>query len=254
MALTETIVYSADQHIARITLDNPHRHNALGEGELAALQHHLSSIESNPAIRVLVLSGCGEKTFCAGAALGQLSTGAISANRFQQTTDQLAALRVPTICAANGSLYGGGAELALSCDFRIGVTGSRLRVPAAQFGLCYPTAGIERYVERLGLSLAKRILMAAEPFDAEQLLDMGFFDHLVAPADLRGRAQQLAAELAELAPLAVQSMKQLLQQAASGSIDSEQALALSSRCSDSVDLQEGFVAQREKRKPVFVGK
>jgi len=253
MALTETIVYRSEQAIAYITLNNPDRHNSLGEDELGAIQHHLATVESDPAIRVLVLSGSGEQTFCAGAALGQLSAGTINANLFQQTTDQLAALRVPTICAANGSLYGGGVELALSCDFRIGVTGSRLRVPAANIGLCYPTAGIVRYVERLGLSLAKRILMAAEPFAAQQLLAIGFFDHLVTPAQLQARSQQMATELADLAPLAVQSMKQILQQAAAGVVDHEQALALSKRCSESKDLQEGFAAQREKRKPVFVG-
>jgi len=253
MVLSETIVVRRQQHIASITLNNPDRHNSLGEDELAALQHHLRVIENDTAIRVLVLTGSGGKTFCAGAALGQLSAGTISANRFQDTTDQLAALRVPTICAANGSIYGGGAELALSCDFRIGVTGSRLRVPAANIGLCYPTAGIVRFVERLGLSLAKRILMAAETFEAQQLLEIGFFDHLVAPSELQARAGLLAADLADLAPLALQSMKLLLQQAVAGSIDSEQALALSRRCSASQDLQEGFAAQREKRKPVFTG-
>ena len=78
----------------------------------------------------------------------------------QTLTDRLAAVRVPVICALNGSVYGGGAEIALCCDFRIGVRGSRLAVPAARLGVCYPLGGLTRYVQRLGLATAERLLVA----------------------------------------------------------------------------------------------
>lgn len=128
-----------------------------------------------------------------------------------------------------------------------------MRVPAAQIGLCYPVGGISRFVERLGVNLAKRILVAAEEFDAPAMLQIGFLDHLVAGAELEDRTEQLAQSMAALAPLAVRAMKQILQQAAAGKIDEEDALARADRCARSEDLQEGFAAQREKRTPDFKG-
>ena len=252
--MTSTILFDTAGHVARITLNQPERHNALGGDELAALQAHLETIDADPELRVLVVTGNGDKTFCAGAALNELGAGKISGDFFQQTTDRLAALRVPTICALNGNVFGGGVELALSCDFRLGVHGSRLRVPAAQIGLCYPLSGINRFVERLGVNRAKRLLVAAEEFDAEAMLAMGFLDHLVSREALAAYTDEMAERIAALAPLAVQAMKDILQQAAAGGIDRERALELSQRCAESDDLQEGFLAQREKRAPDFKGK
>ncbi len=252
--MTATILYQKTGHVARIVLNKPERHNALGGDELTALQAHLETVEADPDTRVLVVTGSGDKTFCAGAALNELGAGKISGDFFQQTTDRLAALRVPTICALNGNVFGGGVELALSCDFRLGVEGSRLRVPAAQIGLCYPLSGINRFVERLGVNLAKRLLVAAEEFDAEAMLAMGFLDQLVPREALQERCDAMADRIAGLAPLAVQAMKDILQQAAAGGIDRDRAMALSQRCADSEDLQEGFQAQREKRAPQFTGK
>lgn len=252
--MTSTVLLEREGHVARLILNNPEKHNSLGEEELSAIQGHLDALSADPEVRVLLVTGRGEKTFCAGAALQQLGSGRISGDYFQQTTDKLAALHIPTLCALNGSVFGGGVELALSCDFRIGVEGSRLRVPAAQIGLCYPISGINRFVERLGVVLAKRLLVAAEEFDAEEMLSMGFLNKLVPQAELEECSMAEAERLAGLAPLAVQAMKAILKQAAAGEIDQEQAQALSQRCLDSEDLQEGFAAQRERRKPDFSGK
>ena len=251
--MTETVLYERTGHIGCLTLNNPARHNSLGEGELGAIQAYLDAVEQDSEVRVLVVTGAGDKTFCAGASLSELGEGKISGDHFQDTTDQLAALPIPTIASLNGNVFGGGAELALSCDFRIGVEGSRMRVPAAAIGLCYPLSGINRYVERLGVNLAKRILVASEQFDAEAMLEIGFLDHLVLPAQLEEATADLAQHIAGLAPLAVKSMKQILQQAAAGEIDMEKARELSAMCLESKDLQEGFAAQKEKRKPRFQG-
>ena len=252
--MKKTIEYSRAGHIARMVLNNPERHNSLGRDELEAIQACLQAVASDEQVRVLVVTGAGEKTFCAGASLSELGAGEISGDCFQATTNMLASLDVPTICALNGSVFGGGVELALSCDFRIGIEGTRLRVPAAAIGLCYPLEGINRFVERLGVNLAKRILVASEEFDAEAMLEIGFLDHLVLPGQLNGRVDKLAQHIAGLAPLAVQAMKNILQQAASGSVDMALAQKLSTRCLESEDLQEGFAAKREKRLPRFKGK
>ena len=251
--MTDTILYNRSGHIGSLTLNNPDRHNSLGQEELEAIQDCLTRIEDDDEIRVLVLTGAGEKTFCAGASLNQLGAGKISGDYFQQTTEKLAQLPIPTICSLNGNVFGGGVELALSCDFRVGIEDTRMRVPAAALGLCYPLSGINLFVERLGVNLAKRILVASEEFDADAMLEVGFLDHLVLRAQLEETTQGLAQHIADLAPLAVRAMKKILQQAAREGINLEDARVLSQQCSESADLQEGFAAQREKRKPVFKG-
>ena len=251
--MTDTILYERTGHIGRLVLNNPGQHNALGQEQLAAIQQHLTTVSADEQVRVLIVTGWGDKTFCAGASLQQLGSGNLSGDQFQETTDMVAHLAIPTICAINGNVYGGGVELALSCDFRIGIAGSKLRVPAAAIGLCYPISGINRFVERLGVSTAKRMLLAAEDMEAETLLQLGFLDHLVQPAALDKAAETLAQQVASLAPLAVRAMKQIIQQAASGCIDRDEAQALSKLCLNSADLQEGFAAKREKRSPRFQG-
>lgn len=251
--MTETILYQRTGHVGRLTLNIPERHNSLGQEELAGLQARLTDVAADRQVRVLIVAGAGEKTFCAGASLQQLGAGELSGDLFQATTIQLAELPIPTICALNGNVFGGGVELALSCDFRIGIEGSRMRVPAAAIGLCYPLSGINLFVERLGVNVAKRILVASEQFDAETMLAIGFLDHLVLPGNLDDKANSLAQHIADLAPLAVRSMKNILQQAAMHDMDLEQAKELVRLCAESADLQEGFTAQREKRKPRFKG-
>lgn len=252
--MSDTILYEQAGHIGVLTLNNPARHNSLGQGELEAIQTRLAAVRDDADVRVLVVTGAGEKTFCAGASLSELGAGKISGDFFQATTDQLADLPIPTIASLNGNVFGGGVELALSCDFRVGIEGSRMRVPAAAIGLCYPLRGINRFVERLGVNMAKRILVASETFDAQAMLEIGFLDHLVLPAQRDKTTHDLAQHIADLAPLAVRAMKSVLQQAAAGGIDMEAAGELSESCLASEDLQEGFSAQREKRKPLFKGR
>lgn len=128
-----------------------------------------------------------------------------------------------------------------------------MRVPAADIGLCYPLTGINHFVECLGLSLSKRILIASEEFSANTLLDIGFLDHLVLPQDLDDFVNNFAHHIAGLAPLAVRAMKSILRMSAAGAVNQDVALKLSTLCLQSQDLQEGFAAKRERRSPRFTG-
>jgi len=248
------IAYELSDSIGLLRLCRADTHNALGKDELDALEAVLDAVTTDPEVRVLIVTGDGEKTFCSGAFLGDLNSGRITPDRFQSVMNQLARLRVPTIARVNGNVYGGGTELALSCDFRVGVVGTRLRVPAAAIGLCYPPAGIARFVAKLGANVARRMLVASETLAAEELHRVGFYDHLVAADALDERVEELALHLAGLAPLAVAAMKELVQQAEEGSFDPERANALVRGCADSDDLQEGFAAQGERRAPRFQGR
>jgi enoyl-CoA hydratase/carnithine racemase len=249
----QSILLERGDHIARITLNLPARHNAMGAAEIERLTAVLDEVEQDGETRAVVLTGAGERTFCSGAALGQLQSGAMSGETWSTLTDRLAALALPTVCVLNGNVYGGGAEIALACDYRIGVDSLRLLVPAARIGLCYPLAGLQRYVDKLGLSAAKRILVVAEELDAAELRLIGFLHRAVPRERLEAESAALATHLAGLAPLAVRGMKRLLGAIARGELDREDALATIRRCAESGDLQEGLAAQRERRAPVFRG-
>ena len=188
-----------DGHVARIVLDRPERHNSLEASDLLRFREHLAEVEGHESVRVLVLTGTGEATFCSGASLAQIESGEMSGQVFETLTHDLAAVRVPTVCALNGSAYGGGAEIALCCDFRIGVEGSRMSVPAGRLGICYPASGLRRYVEVLGPGVARRVMLAAEELDAREMLRVGFLDTLVPAERLPAETDELAARLASLA-------------------------------------------------------
>lgn len=251
--MDEAVIYALNGGIGTLVLNRPERHNALGAAELEAMSSHLDAIEADDEIRVLVVTGAGDRTFCAGAALEDLNSGRITPDYFQSVMHRLAVLPVPTIARINGNVFGGATELALACDFRIGVEGGRLRVPAAALGLCYPPAGITRFVEKLGANTARRMLLAAETLEAKELLHLGFLDYLEPRERLDDRTDELAHHIAGLAPLATRAMKELIRQADSGAIDPARARELARRCDESDDLQEGFAAQREKRSPRFSG-
>lgn len=240
--------------IATVTLNIPKKHNALDGDSIQQFCDHLDTIKDSSDIRVLIVTGTGEKTFCAGAALNELGSGAIDGDRFTEMTEKLATLPQPTIAAFNGSAYGGGSEIGLACDFRIGIQGMRVFVPPARIGLCYPLRGIERFVQILGVATAKRLLVASEEFNAEQLMDIGYLTELTDRDEISNKVNALAERIAGYAPLAVNAMKLICNDVASGHLDHQQAQQIIQHCNDSDDLQEGLRAQREKRVAEFKGR
>jgi len=249
--MTETIVFEEFNNVARIGFNRIAQHNALGREELRGIEGALASLSDTT--RALVFCSEGGRTFCAGADLQQITSGELTGEQFQAVTNQIAALTIPTLCVANGNVFGGGVELALSCDFRIAADDIMMRVPAATIGLCYPTDGIERFVNRLGVSVAKRILVGAEELSANDMKALGIVDWLATPANIMTSAMELAAGLASKAPLAVTAMLELIKQAEAGDIDRERAAELTALCANSSDLQEGLAAKRERRSPEFTG-
>ncbi len=249
----DTILFLRNGPVARITLNAPARHNALGVTEIRRLREYLNLIAHDDTLRVLLLTGSGEQTFCAGASLDQFRGGTMSGELFSTLTDQLAALPIPSVCALNGSVFGGGAEIALCCDYRIGVSEARLLVPAARIGICYPVSGIRRFASQLGPANAARLLIASEELDAQAMLQTGFLHEVVEPERLGARTEELTRHIASLAPLAVRAMKHILDGITNDTLNAKTAQELVLRCSQSRDLQEGLAAQREKRPAQFQG-
>lgn len=248
---TDTVLLRCDASVARITLNRPSRHNALGSAELEQLARHLSAVASDNTLRVLLVDATGEKTFCAGAALDQLDGVNFDGDTFAGVTASLEALQVPTVCVLQGNVFGAGVDLALACDFRIGVTGSRMRVPAAAIGACYPPASVARMVHELGSSNARRLLLAAETFSGDALLHSGFLHWQTSVEGLQARVDELLQQLLALAPSSQSAMKQMIRAASLNTGDSDSLQGLMQACFASENFVEGMAAQREGRAAVF---
>jgi enoyl-CoA hydratase/carnithine racemase len=202
---------------ATITLRRPDEHNRIDPADPEVMLAHFAEITGDPAIRLLVITGMGSRTFSSGYTIAAIR-GELD-DRFERMLDTLESLPLPVVCALNGSAYGGAIDLALCCDFRIGVRGSRMFMPAAKFGLHYYPGGLRRYVTRLGLSAAKKLFLTAMAVDAEEMRRIGFLTELVDADKLEAEVARYADALVACEPAVVASMKTFLNQIAEGSID-----------------------------------
>ncbi|MCK9514693.1 MAG: enoyl-CoA hydratase/isomerase family protein [Ottowia sp.] len=252
---TETApTLDVDGRIATIALQNPERSNRLSPDDLATLRRLLDAVNASEDVLVLRITSRG-KYFCSGYDISSLaSSEAPSSLYFGETIDQVEAARPVTIAAVHGGAYGGGTDLALACDFRIGSPGANMFMPAARLGLRFYPGGLRRYVSRLGVNNAKRLFLTAEKIGAQEMLDVGFLTELVAPDALQARVDELSQALAHMAPLALLGIKRDLNQVINGVLD-EVANAEGVRRSEaSEDIREGALAWKEKRIPQFQGR
>lgn len=248
---------SVEGGVAVITLNRPAHRNRLEEEDLRTLLRFFVQIDADPQVRVLKLTantqGQPRPVFCAGYDIGSFSASGSDPQMFERVADALAALRPITVCALNGSVYGGATDLVLACDLCVGLDGVEFRMPATALGLHYYPGGLRRYVARLGISGAKRAFLTARPLTAEMLLHMGCLETLAAAQDFDAAVARLVEEVASLAPLAVQATKQSLNEIASGRADTEVLRAREALTARSRDFAEGRAAFEEKRKPRFIG-
>jgi enoyl-CoA hydratase/carnithine racemase len=236
--------------IATLTLRRPQQANRLEPDDLMVISEHVARVNATPEVLVLRLQA-GGKTFCAGYDIGQI--GAARPVAFEDMVNALEDSRPVTMVLLQGGVYGGATDLALACDFRLGCANSEMFMPAARLGLHFYRGGLERYVSRLGVDQAKRLFLTAEKIDATEMKAIGFLTHLVAAHALRASADQLAATLAGMAPLALLGMKKNLNRIARGALDADDLRRDIERTAASHDLQEGRAAWAEKRAPRFSG-
>jgi enoyl-CoA hydratase/carnithine racemase len=247
-----------DGVVARITLRRPSRRNSLDDDDLRTLLEHFARVDADPGVRVLVLGadtqGQPRPVFSAGYHVAGLDRPGGGPQLFEQIPDALEALRPITVCALNGSVYGGATDLVLACDLRIALAGTEWRMPAAALGLHYYPSGLRRYVSRFGVDLAKRAFLTAQPLPVERLAAHGLFEQVLPRDDFEAAVQALAAQAAALAPLAAQATKRSLNEIAAGRCD-EPALRERERLTQhSADFAEGRRAFAERRPPRFSGR
>ena len=246
--MVDSIRFSIEGPVAELTLSAPERRNAIGSREIAAVKAALASITESCRLFVIRSEG---PVFCAGANLKEITDGTMNGDDFQSMTNAIAELPIPTLAIVEADVFGGGAELLFSCDFRMAVEGKKLMIPAAAVGLCYPIEGIERMTQRLGSTLVRRLLLTTEPVSFETLSQHGAIDWIMDEGSIAARSAALIEKLARLAPMSLAAMLRIIKMVETNTFDKEAAQTLADECSASEDLQEGLRAQREKRAPVF---
>jgi enoyl-CoA hydratase/carnithine racemase len=257
-ATASTPVFEVHGARATIRLNRPKHLNRLQPDDLDVLMKLFDRVEADPAIRVLVLTGTG-RAFSAGYDLNSVAERAASAveqnsagSAFEVVADRLEDLGVPTICRLNGGVYGGSTDLALACDFRIGVDACEMFMPAARLGLHYYKSGIGRYVTRLGVNNAKKLFLTAQKIDAKEMLRMGYLTGVVMSLEeLDHEVDKLAAILGGNAPVAMRGMKRTINEFARGKLDDAAADRRARESMRGAEIKEGIKAFAEKRPPKF---
>ncbi|HCP00270.1 MAG: enoyl-CoA hydratase [Alphaproteobacteria bacterium] len=259
---TDRILSRCEEGVGYLTFNNPDRHNAMS---LEMWRDGAAVIRDfcDGGVRVVVVTGAGEKAFVAGADISKFGEerdtvdavadyGAAVAD-FQNVLTQAP---MPTIARIGGYAIGGGLAIALCCDIRVASDDSRFAVPAAKLGLGYAAPGIERLMQIVGPSFAMEIFYTARQFDADEAQTMGLINRVVPRAELTDFCDDYVSRIAGNAPLTIRAVKTAVQENLKPPADRDTALceAQVAACFASQDYIEGRTAFTEKRKPFFTGK
>lgn len=250
--------------VARLTISNPEKRNALDHDVLDAIAETLPSLDDGIEIRCVLITGSGDM-FSAGYDIGAISgrsfaeeAEALVAHPFHDAMEAISAHPYPVVAAINGHCLGGGLELAVRCDLRICADGAKLGMPPAKLGLIYGHTGLERFIDVIGVARTKELFLVGRNLDASHAESIGLVNQVVEPDSLATDAVALAAEIAANAPLAVRGNKHVIETLArNATLTPEQEaelVELRRSCFGSDDFREGITAFAEKRKPNWQGR
>ncbi|MFM7332892.1 MAG: enoyl-CoA hydratase/isomerase family protein [Tabrizicola sp.] len=243
--------------VATLTLDNPAKLNCFTDDMLAQLSSHLETVEANPDLRAVIVTGEGEKAFCSGAdinAWGNLTPADFARNWVRgghRIFDRLARLSKPTIAALNGHAFGGGLELAAACDIRVITPKATIALPEAQVGIVPGWSGSQRLARLIPEGLLKEMALFGRRIPADRLFQCGFVAEVT--DDPRAAAQTIAEKAATLSPRATEITKAMIH---AGQGEDQAALIESlgsAAIAASADREEGVTAFQQKRPPQFPG-
>ena len=246
--------------VALITLDRAKALNAATVEMLELLQERLAEIEADPELRAVVITGAGEKAFCAGADVSHMAEASVGqALEFAQlghdVANRIESFPQPVIAAVNGYALGGGCELALACDLRLASPNARIGLPEVTLGVFPGWGGTQRLPREVGEGIAKEMIFSGVPVDAAEAHRTGLVNALHSQEELVDEAVALGSVIASRAPLAVSAAKAMINAAAGG-----EAAALLERERDTfaemfgtADQREGMAAFFDKREALFTG-
>lgn len=258
----ETTNLRLDKHppLATITLDRPAVLNALNAATLAELDLVLDDLAADPAVRVVLLTGAGDRAFAAGADIRELAPltadeGRAFALRGQSVFRKIEKLGKPVIACIQGFALGGGCELAMACTLRLAADNARLGQPEVKLGIVAGYGGTQRLPRLVGRAAALKLLLTGAPIDAPEALRIGLVDEVIPAAQLMQRAEALALQIAANAPLAVAETLRAVDQGLDLPLDDaldREAASFGHLCG-SADKAEGAAAFLAKRPPVWTG-
>ena len=253
-----------DQHdgVATVTLNRPEVLNAIDPAMRAELGTLWREIALDDGIRCVVLTGAGDKAFCAGSDLKNTPPPAESFAHLSFSGQGQASMTAgmdmdkPIICAINGHALGGGLELALACDIRLASTAAQFALPEVRLGTIAGAGGTQRLPRLVGHSDAMRVLLTGDRFDAAEALRMGLVSEVLEPAELMPAALAIARRIAQNAPLSVRAIKRLVRAGADLPLDKAMQMEYYAYglLRDTEDRIEGRRAFQEKRAPVYRGR
>jgi enoyl-CoA hydratase len=257
----DLVLLSSNDGIARISINRAEKRNALSLSTVSQLLLQLSAAERDSSVRVVILTGVGEKAFAAGADFDELPEVFANAETAQEYDDKVTCLyramessRLPIIARMAGSAIGGGCLLALACDLRIASSHIKLGFPVANIGLMLSPHEYQLILDQLSLSQSKRLLFTGQRLTSHEAAAIGLVDEVASREDLDNVVDGLARTIVCGAPLAIAASKRI-SNAIQRRLGLEQAISQGYRTVyPSSDLTEGLKAIREKRTPTFSGK
>lgn len=256
------ILYEKGNGLAKITINRPEVRNALTQALMSELGHAIEAVESDEDVRVLILTGAGDRAFVAGADIGEvgerdmLTELGINSRLRREVFLRLEHLFKPSIAAVNGYALGGGCELALACTLRIAADTARFGQPEINLGLIPGLGGTQRLTRLVGKGRAMELILTGDLIDAQEAYRIGLVNKVVPAAQLMEEARALAKKLADKPPLALRAAKDAVDYGSDMSLAA--ALEFENRLfailSGSKDKVEGVAAFQQKRKPEWQGR
>ncbi|MFC0524970.1 enoyl-CoA hydratase [Pontibacillus salicampi] len=250
-----------DDHIALITLQRPEAANAFSHQLMDDLHLVVEELEKKDDIRCVIITGSGDKAFCAGADLKERATMnqqqvVQAVHRIGETVNLMENVPVPVIAAINGAAFGGGLELALGCDIRYASETAKMGLTETSLGIIPGAGGTQRLPRLIGLGRAKELIFSARRVNADEAYDIGLVEKVVPQELLLEEVMQLAERIAANAPLSLKQAKTAIQKGQDVGLTT--GLDMEWMCYQvtipTEDRLEGLQAFKEKRKPIYQGK
>lgn len=260
MSNYETILVEKRGNVAVLTINRPDKLNALGHKVHIEGVEALEELRKDSEIRVVVITGAGEKSFIAGADISEFAgqTSVTQRNSFQEKTlfNSIDSFPKPIIAMVNGFCLGGGCEVALACDLRIAGEKARFGQPEINLGIIPGGGGTQRLTRLIGEGKSMELILTGDMIDAQTALNLGLVNHVYSAQELETKTMELANKIAEKSPIALQMAKEAVKLASKSNLDEglRREVDLFAICFSSQDKEEGVAAFLEKRKPVFTGK